>query len=108
MAVWTVRTLPSGDELVVVPQRTMADLANDFSSDGRLLALGTDRGHVEVWDLEARAVLFRWQPQGGKVVHGLAFGPNGEIATTSDDDDRLSVLRLPEIRERLAAMGLGW
>ncbi|HKB03646.1 MAG TPA: WD40 repeat domain-containing protein, partial [Gemmataceae bacterium] len=105
---WTVRALPSGEELLRMPNRSMADHANDFGSDGRLVAVGSDHGQVEVWDVDAKALLFRYQPHGGKTVHYLAFAHDGDIATASDEDDRLVVLRMKEVRERLAEMGLGW
>jgi WD40 repeat protein len=105
---WTVRGLPSGDQLLRVPNRSMADHAHDFSPDGRLVALGADRGQVEVWDVDAQALVFRYQPHGGKAVHYVAFSPDGDIATASDEDDRLVVLRMKELRKRLAEMGLGW
>jgi WD40 repeat protein len=107
-ATWIVRDLPSGEERLRVPNRSLTDHANDFSPDGRLIALGADRGQVEVWDVDTRELLFRWQPHGGKTVHALAFGPEGDIATTSEEDDRLTVLRMNDVRDRLAAMGLGW
>jgi eukaryotic-like serine/threonine-protein kinase len=107
-AAWTVRSLPDGAEVLRVPNRTFSEEAYDFSPDGRLLALGTDRGQAEVWDLETRALLFRWQPHGGKPVHGLAFGPDGDIATGSLEDDRLVVLRMKDVRKHLATMGLDW
>ena len=107
-ALWAVRALPSGEELLRVPNRSMADHANDFSPDGRLVALGSERGQVEVWQVDAKALLFRYQPHGGKTVNGLAFSPEGDIATVSDEDDRVVVLRMKEIRERLTQMGLGW
>ncbi|HEX3149913.1 MAG TPA: WD40 repeat domain-containing serine/threonine protein kinase [Gemmataceae bacterium] len=107
-AAWIVRAVPSGEELLRVPNRSFADYANAFGPDGSLIAIGADRGQVEVWDVNAKALLFRWQPHGGKMCHYLSFGPAGEIATASDDDDRLSVLRMADVRERLAGMGLGW
>jgi WD40 repeat protein len=107
-ATWTVRDLPGGQERLRVQNRSLADHANDFCPDGRLIALGADRGYVEVWDVDAKELLFRWQPHNGKTVHALSFGPAGEIATVSEDDDRLTVLRMKDVRERLAAMGLGW
>ncbi|HKB00994.1 MAG TPA: hypothetical protein VKD90_02190 [Gemmataceae bacterium] len=91
-----------------VSYRGMADMAHDFSPDGRLLALGSDRGQVEVWDVDARALLFRYQPHRGKPVHALVISPDGDIATTSDDDDRLVVVRMREVRDRLTELGLGW
>jgi WD40 repeat protein/tRNA A-37 threonylcarbamoyl transferase component Bud32 len=108
-AYWAVRAVPSGEELLRVPNRSMmADFAHDFSPDGRLVALGSDRGQVEVWDVDAKALLLRFQPHGGRTVHALAFAPNGDLATTSDDDDRLVVVRMREVRDRLTEIGLGW
>jgi hypothetical protein len=107
-AAWLIRNLPSGELVTSIPVRRFADHTADFSPDARLLALASDRGHVDVWDIDAKSLLFRWQPHSGKAVHGLAFGPAGEIGTASDDDDRLIVLRMPEVKASLAAMGLGW
>jgi hypothetical protein len=108
-ATWVVRAMPAGDILLRVPNRaTDNDMAGELGPDGRLLAVGADRGQVEVWDVDTKDLLFRWQPHAGKMVHHLAFGPAGEIAAVSLDDDRLIVLRLPEVRQRLAPMGLGW
>jgi WD40 repeat protein len=107
-AVWTVRALPTGDELLRVPNKSLAEHANDFSPDGRFLAIGSARGHVELWDVDAKAFLFRWQPHGGKSVRHLAFTPDRDVATVADGDDRLVILRLKEVRERLNEMGLGW
>jgi WD40 repeat protein len=107
-AVWAVRALPPGDEQLRVRNDSMSEDAHDFSADGRLLALGADRGQVELWDLEARALVFRWQPHGGKTVHHLAFTPDRDLVTVADGDDRLITLRLNEVQQRLAEMGLGW
>jgi WD40 repeat protein len=105
---WTVRALPSGAEVLRIPNRSFADDAHGFGPAGRLIAVGSDRGQVEVWDVDAKELLFRWQPHGGKTVGGLSFGPAGEVATVSEGDDRLAVLRMKDVRERLSAMGLGW
>jgi WD40 repeat protein len=107
-SVWMVRALPSGEEVFRIPNHSFADDAHGFGPGGRLIAVGSDRGQVEVWDVDARELLFRWQPHGGKTVSGLSFGPEGDIATVSEGDDRLAVLRMKDVRERLSAMGLGW
>jgi WD40 repeat protein/predicted Ser/Thr protein kinase len=108
-AAWRVQSLSSGNEQLRVPIRTYAvEHAFDFSPDGRYLAVGSNRGQVELWDVDAGNVVFRWQPYGGRPVHALAFTPEGDIATVADGDGRLSVLRMKEIRDRLTEMGLGW
>jgi WD40 repeat protein len=105
---WGVRDLPSGAEVFRVRNPSLVRYACDFSPDGRFLAVGADRGQAEVWDLDAEALVFRWQPHGGKTVQFLSFGPDGDIATVADGDDRLVVLRMKEVRARLGEIGLGW
>jgi WD40 repeat protein len=107
-SVWTVRALPSGREVLRIPNHSFVDDAHGFGPAGRLIAVGSDRGQAEVWDVDAKELLFRWQPHGGKTVTGLSFGPEGDIATVSEEDDRLAVLRMKDVRERLADLGLGW
>jgi hypothetical protein len=41
------------------------------------------------------------------VTH-LAIGPDGDIATVAQADDALVVLRLAEVKAKLAELGLGW
>lgn len=107
-AIWKIHALPSGEQLLQIPNRSFAEHGNDFSPHGQLLAIAADKGQVEVWDTETREFLFRWQPHGTKQVEFLSFAPNGDIATIAQNDDRLIVLRMKEVRERLSRMGLGW
>jgi hypothetical protein len=86
----------------------MADYANDFGPGASLVALGVEQGFVEVWDVEAKALVFRWQPHGGKPVEFLSIGPDGDIATIAKGDDVLAVLRMAEVRAKLTELGLGW
>ena len=105
---WFVRDLASGESLLQVPVRTFAEEANDFGPGASIVAIGVDRGYVELWDLESKSLLFRWQPHGGKPVTHLAFGPDGDIATVAQADDALVVLRLAEVKAKLTELGLGW
>ncbi|HKB05563.1 MAG TPA: WD40 repeat domain-containing serine/threonine protein kinase [Gemmataceae bacterium] len=106
--VWTVRELPSGEQLLRIPVRTVAEQANDFGPGARTMALGVDRGYVEYWDVDAKELLFRWQPHGGKPVTQLSIGPEGDIATVAQGDDALAILRLNDVRAKLTELGLGW
>jgi WD40 repeat protein len=108
---WVVREVPSGAVVLRAPNRTFADHVSEFSPDGRYLILGSDRGHVEVWDLEAnetKGPVFRWQPHGGKTVGAVAVSSTGDIATTCEDDDRVCILKWAEVRARLKELGLEW
>jgi len=105
---WTVHELSSGEQLLRIANWGMADDANDISPDGSLVALGVERGYVELWDVVARAVLFRWQPHGGRPVTHLSIGPNGDVATVAQGESGLTVLRLAEVRAKLTELGLGW
>jgi len=107
-AYWTVRSVLDGEELLKIPNRNFTETGNGFSADGRFVAVAADRGHVEVWDLTTRSILFRWQPHGGKSVEFLSFSPEGDIATSAIGDERLLLLRTNKIRERLHGIGLGW
>ena len=96
-AYWLVQAMPSADEVLRVPNRCMADDANGITPDGRYLALGNDRGEVELWDIESRSMLWRYTPHGGKTIQFLSISPEGDIATLAEDDDRLVVLRMKEV-----------
>ena len=105
---WTVRELETGQVLLQVPIRTISEEASDFGPGASRVALGVDRGYVELWDLEAKALLFRWQPHGGNRVMDLAIAPDGDIATVAEGDDALVVLRYKEVKAKLTELGLGW
>lgn len=107
-ALWKVQALPSGEELLSVQNRGFVEHGSAFSVDGRFLALAVDKGQVEVWDINSRSLLFRYQPHGSKAVEHITFAPNGDMATTAQNDERLMVLKLQALRERLSEMGLGW
>jgi WD40 repeat protein len=107
-AYWRVRALPSGEELLKIPNRALAENGHAFSPDGRFLAMSADKGQVEVWDIDSKSMLFRWQPHGGKAVEYVTFSPEGDVVTVAKNDNQLMLLRMGEAREKLAAMGLGW
>lgn len=105
---WTIRDLPSGEERLRIPNRGFVEHGQDFSADSRFVALAADKGYAEIWDVEARTLLFRWQPHGNKGAEFLRFSADGDLATLSQNDDKLSILRMKALRDRLAPMGLGW
>jgi WD40 repeat protein len=103
-----VRDLTTGEFLLRFQDRSMADGANDFSADNRLLAVGAEQGYVDLWDVDAKERLFRWQPHGGKKVQQLTIAPDGDIATVAESEDRLVVLCMAKVRAKLTELGLGW
>ncbi|HKB40134.1 MAG TPA: hypothetical protein VKD72_27110, partial [Gemmataceae bacterium] len=105
---WFVRDLVSGELLLQVPVRSFADEADDFGPGAKTVAIGVDRGYVELWDLETKSLLFRWQPHGGKRVTYLSIAPDGDIATVAQADDALVTLRLADVKAKLTELGLGW
>jgi WD40 repeat protein/predicted Ser/Thr protein kinase len=66
--------------------------AVDFSPDGRTAALGTGDGMVEIFDLNSRQRVDRWQAHSG-VLAGLVFCPGNAnwLATVSGDDGLLKL-----------------
>ena len=105
---WSIRDLTTSDQLLQIPNRSMAEDANDFSADSRLIAVGSEQGYVDLWDVDAKELLFRWQPHGGKSVTHLSIAPDGDIATVAEGEDRLVVLRIAKVRAKLTELGLGW
>jgi WD40 repeat protein len=61
-----------------------------FSPDGRLLALGREKGEVELWDVVDRIKMRRWQAH---VVglNSLAFHPDGRHLATGSNDGTAQV-----------------
>jgi eukaryotic-like serine/threonine-protein kinase len=64
----------------------------DFSPDGRTVAFGTGDGMVEIFDLNSRQRVERWQAHRG-VLAGLVFCPGNAdwLATVSGDDGLLKL-----------------
>jgi WD40 repeat protein len=105
---WIVRELPSAEAILRIGNWSMTDHANHLSPDGRFIALGVEQGYVELWDVDARSLLFRWQPHNGKTVTHLTIAPNGDVATVAEGESGLTILRLAEVRAKLTELGLGW
>jgi eukaryotic-like serine/threonine-protein kinase len=65
------------------------EMPSCFSSDGRLLACGSDDGNVSVWDVSRRARVFAFKPATGSVwpLHFLADG--NRLVIYSQGDNRL-------------------
>jgi WD40 repeat protein len=105
-----VRSLPGGEELVRVPVTHFENQRADrlLSPDGRYLVAYAETGTVGLWDLDARTLLFRWQPFHGGAVGALTFAPTGEIAATTRKADDVTILSLPGVRARLAELSLDW
>jgi WD40 repeat protein/tRNA A-37 threonylcarbamoyl transferase component Bud32 len=87
-------------------QRTVLPSAHAFSADGKLLAIGFQNGFVELWDVEGKQELFRWQPRGQREVRQIAFSPDNAQIATSDGAAPVQLLHLAELRRQLAGMGL--
>jgi len=66
-------------------------------------------GFVELWDVQQREELFRWQPlRVGEIKH-LAFTSDAAfLACSSEKQGAVHLLRLGNLRRRLADMGLDW
>ena len=84
VGVWAVSTW---GEAVVLEEADHYPWALQFSPDGRLLAVGTGSGKVELWDLTSRRELYDLQV-GAKAdsnhdVYAIAFSPDGRWMAAS-------------------------
>ncbi len=71
--------------------------------DGRLFAIGTSDGRTEVWELEARSLLFEAKGAEG-AVRAVAFSPDGTqlAAAGIDGVTRIWNLRASKVAQELA------
>jgi WD40 repeat protein len=80
-----------------------------FSPDSRLLAVAYAEGFVELYDVQQKEELFQWQPLRAGAISHLAFSSDGAfLACSSEKQGAVQLLRLGELRRRLADMGLDW
>lgn len=80
----------------------------EFSSDGQWLAIVQRGGVVRLLEAETwkeRAVLEG--PDGGRFFD-IAFHPDGESILLAQDHGVIQVWQLPELRAKLAKLGLDW
>jgi len=59
----------------------------DFSPDGRLLAVGGQRGIVELWDISARRELRQLTTPSGAALQQVGFSPDGKVLAASGRED---------------------
>jgi WD40 repeat protein len=79
-----------------------------LSTDNRLLAVGYENGAVEIWDIQEKEQLLRWQPLGVPAIRHLAFTPDAAFLAASGNWGPVHLLHLGELRRQLADMGLDW
>lgn len=66
-----------------------------FSPDGRLLAHGTERGIILLWDLESQTVVRRLEGHSDSVT-GLSFSPDGSLLASSARDSSVKIWNVSE------------
>lgn len=93
------------ERLRIVAQWPHGAFAANVSRDGRLLALGSDDGTVQLLDL--RSGRLRTLPERRGEVLRMAFTPDGGTLVTSSSDGELTLWDVAEgrVRERLPAHG---
>ncbi|MBI2824020.1 MAG: PD40 domain-containing protein [Planctomycetia bacterium] len=64
-----------------------------FSPDGKLLALGTSKGTIEIWDFEKRERLRSWKAHRGG-TQSLVFHPEGKLLASEARDRRVVLCRV--------------
>jgi WD40 repeat protein len=101
LEIWNVeppkllRSLPAGDH----PRGKPA-----FSSDGRLLACGTEHGLIRVWDLGRGQLLHSLAGHSGS-VNQLAFAPDGRHVASTGADQTVRLWDLEQGIESLRLRG---
>lgn len=75
VTLWNART---GERIALLRGFERYVCGIGFSRDGKLLAAGTDDGHIQIWDLETRQKLRTIDLEGGE-VSDPAFSPDGSL-----------------------------
>jgi WD40 repeat protein len=68
----------------------------DLDKDERLLAIGTNEGHVEIWDVPTRSRLALTMGH-SQLAAGVAFSPDGSLLATGGDDGALKLWEVPSL-----------
>jgi WD40 repeat protein/tRNA A-37 threonylcarbamoyl transferase component Bud32 len=105
---WDVHALPSGETVLSFPYKRGQTVECEFSPDSRFLARAGERGFVELWNVDAKQEILRWQPHSGNAIGAIKFTPEGWLATTAQKHGNLHILKLDPIRKFLEPMGLDW
>jgi hypothetical protein len=80
--------MPSGSPLTTIPgQGNVASVA--FSPDGKTLAIGSELGYLQLWDIAAAQVTATYNMAGNGLGSGtasMAFSPDGATLAACTDD----------------------
>ena len=84
-----------GEEVGILEEENSSVLGNDviniiaFSSDGKLLASGDNKGCIKIWDFtKKKLLLFDQTKQHDSAVTSLAFIPNTRILISGSKDQK--------------------
>lgn len=77
-----------------------------YSPDGRVLALGTLNGEVELHDRSAGRLMYRVHAHKAR-VEAIAFAPDGRFVTTSEAQDHRVSDRMPREKEVIKLWKVG-
>lgn len=81
---WRVR---DGRQIATLVSRSGDPNAISFAPNGRILAVGTTSGHVEIWDIGLKRLL-HVMDRPGDWITGVAFSPDGRLlAVTGRERD---------------------
>ncbi|MBT6493402.1 MAG: hypothetical protein HOL01_02510, partial [Planctomycetaceae bacterium] len=99
--------LESGKQLAVLPVVGNGERITklDFSPDGKLLAAGTSRGFVRIWDVKARQLVKSLQHATG--VYRAVFLPDGKLMATCEYDGTVSLWNLSSSKRIATYAGHG-
>lgn len=82
-----------GEEVGILEEENSSDVGHDiintitFSSNGKLLASGDDKGYIKIWDFtNKKLLLFDKTKQHDSAVTSLAFIPNTQILISVSKD----------------------
>ncbi len=109
LGLWNV-TVPDRPVVVAVPPGTPAGVTSiAFSADGRLLALGTVTGVIQLWEVPGLATprLLRDLTGHTGQVDSLAFAPSGTVLASAADDRSVRLWNLADRARSTAASVLG-